>query len=160
MQLLSLLQCQPCPSVTLAQQSKLRTGQSIQRGFWNKGCRHDSTRQLSEVRGRKIRMWNRFLKCAQEDMKERAHAHTRTHRFGGSRGGIKVECVWGGDYRDCSGLQGPSLRKRLLCSPLGPPLPPFSIVFPLHSSLHAFTHAPQSQLSSGSRQPLREYVGT
>lgn len=94
----SLLRCQPWPSVTLGH-SGLGVS-SVASGIKAPPPYNDSTRQLSEVRGRKIRMWNGCLKCAQEDTKGRAR--TRTHRFGDSRGGIKVGgggCVWGGVTR-------------------------------------------------------------
>lgn len=94
---------------------------------------------------------NGRLKCAQADMKERALTHSYAQIWWHS--GWNYSQGWpGADYR------GPALGSGC-CVPLTP-TSPLSVVFPLHSSLHAFTHAPQSQLSSGSRQPLRESMGT
>lgn len=87
----------------------------------------------------------------QADLEERAHANSYTQIWWHSEWNYS----WGwprADYR------GPALGGGC-CVPL-PPTLPLSVVFPLHSSLHEFTHAPQSQLSSGSRQPLKESMGT
>lgn len=87
----------------------------------------------------------------QADLEDRAHANSYTQIWWHSEWNYS----WGwprADYR------GPALGGGC-CVPLTPTLP-LSVVFPLHSSLHEFTHAPQSQLSSGSRQPLKESMGT
>lgn len=108
---LFLLQCQPCSSITLIQQSTLRTGRSILHGLWDKGCPRDNTQQLSKVRDRKIWMWNERAveMCTSRHEGKGPHTLVCTDLVA-----LGVELQSG---MTRSGLQGPSIRKRLLCSP-------------------------------------------
>lgn len=82
----------------------------------------------------------------------RKGSHTHILRFGGTQSGII-------DRDDPERTTGGPVLGGGCCVPFTPTSPP-SVVFPLHSSLQAVTHAPQSLLSSGSRQPLRESMET
>lgn len=87
----------------------------------------------------------------QPDLKERAHTNSYTQ--------ILWHSEWNNSWgRPRADYRGPALGGGC-CVPLTPTLP-LTVVFPLHPLLHAFTHGQQSQLSSGSRLPLKESMGT